>query len=290
MNFKNILNEIEKVDTEVFEKTSHRRDVLKGFGGKIAIAALPFALGSLFKKAYGKTTDAILDVLNFALELEYLEYNFYHSCNISPTLSIAASDQLAFSTIETHEYEHVNFLRTAISSAGGTPYTPNHYVGDPVTGNPYTPAAYDFTVGGLFPVYTDYATFLAVSQVFEDTGVRAYKGQAGNLKSDHSVLTAALQIHSVEARHASHVRNIRMKMGADVRPWITLAQAGIQGTMQQGNAIAGSYAGEDATTQAGVNIVNINGQAISANAASEAFDEPLDKAAVANQVAPFFLP
>jgi hypothetical protein len=52
-----------------------------------------------------------------------------------------------------------------------------------------------------------YAQFLALAQAFEDTGVRAYKGQAANLIST-DLLTAALQIH-VEARHASEVRRLR---------------------------------------------------------------------------------
>jgi hypothetical protein len=48
-----------------------------------------------------------------------------------------------------------------------------------------------------------------LAQAFEDTGVRAYKGQAGNVMSNKTVLQAALQIHSVEARHASQVRRMR---------------------------------------------------------------------------------
>ena len=69
---------------------------------------------------------------------------------------------------------------------------------------------FDFTAKGAFgDVFSNYKTFLALSQAFEDTGVRAYKGQAGNLKASDEILTAALQIHSVEARHAAEVRLIR---------------------------------------------------------------------------------
>ena len=268
MNFSNILNELEKADPEVFEKTSHRRDIFKSFGSKVAVAALPFALGSLFKKAYGKSTDAITDVLNFALTLEYLEARFYMMGNAAPGL-IPSSDAAGFTTIGAHETAHVNFLKSAITSMGGTPVT------EPT---------FDFTAGGTFAdVFTNYTTFLAVSQTFEDTGVRAYKGQAGNLQPNHDVLTAALQIHSVEARHASHVRRLRMA-SAGVKPWITLNQSGIPST-----AVQASYNGEENTTQAGVQIVNIGGQNISANAASEAFDEPLDKATILSIVAPFIV-
>ena len=67
----------------------------------------------------------------------------------------------------------------------------------------------DFTAGGKYAdVFSNFKTFLALSQTFEDLGVAAYKGQAGNLMGYGAILTAALQIHSVEARHAAEVRRI----------------------------------------------------------------------------------
>ena len=45
--------------------------------------------------------------------------------------------------------------------------------------------------------------------MFEDTGVKAYKGQAGNLITSSKLFTAALRIHSVEARHAAEIRRLR---------------------------------------------------------------------------------
>ncbi len=289
MDIKFILDEIEKADPEVYEKLSPRRDILKSFGSKVAVAAIPIAFGSLFTKAYGKTTSTVIDALNFALELEYLEYNFYYSCTNSAILSalIPTIDKAAFSTILANELAHVNFLRNAIHNAGSTPYTPTHYSGDPVTGSPIVPAAYDFTAGGAFPVYSDYATFLTVSQAFEDTGVRAYKGQAGNLQSDHNILTAALQIHSVEARHAAHIRLIRRKAGAAdaPKPWIT-------GNTAPAAAVQANYNGENNTMQLTVNITSLPAVTgtVSSIAATESFDEPLDSATVAGLVAPFLLP
>jgi hypothetical protein len=176
--------------------------------------------------------------------------------------------------IGTHESEHVSFLQGAITSSGGTPVSkPN----------------FDYSAGGgtgtgpFADVFTNYQTFLAVAQTFEDTGVRAYKGQAGYLAGGGALLTAALDIHSVEARHASHIRQMRKANGfADVTPWITGNQSGI------GSVVAASYAGEDNTVQAGIQIVNINGYKISADAASAAFDEPLTMAQVLAIVKPFF--
>lgn len=272
MNFSNILNEIERIDPEVFERTSQRRHLLKSFGSKVAVAALPFALGSLFKKAYGQSGNEILDVLNFALTLEYLEAEFYRrAVEESPGLIPSGAPTGAITTIATHEAQHVNFLKTAITGAGGTP------VASPV---------FDFTAGGLFnDVFTNYATFLAVAQAFEDTGVRAYKGQAGFLMSNNDVLTAALNIHSVEARHASHIRQMRKANNqGNVKPWITGNQSGI-GSM----AVQPIYDGEENTVQAGIQIQGINGQQITMDAASECFDEPLTKMQVLAIVDPFLV-
>ena len=277
MNFQNILSEIEKVDPEIYERTSERRAAFKNFGDigkRLSLAALPFALGSIFQKAYGQTTTGVIGVLNFALQLEYLEANFYIKGVATPGLIPAGAALNDLTTIRNHENAHVTFLRTAITAAGGVPFT-------------YTASQFDFTAKGAFPdVFTNYNTFLAVAQAFEDTGVRAYKGQAGNLQgtANRGFLTAALQIHSVEARHASHIRYMRAALGVPVKPWITGVVSGIDART---NA---SYAGEDLTVQAGVNITNIAGVGgnISTAAATEAFDEPLTKDQVVAIVTPFF--
>lgn len=282
MNLQNIISEIEKHDPEVLNKLDTRRKAMKefaSFSGKVALASIPFALGSMFKKAYGSPTspsDIIIDTLNFALTLEYLESNFYIKAVGSGI--IPSGDALtALTVIRDHENEHVTFLSTAISAAGGTPVS-------------FKASDFDFTAKGTFPtVFSDYGVLLAVAQTFEDTGVRAYKGQAGNLISNNDYLQAALQIHSVEARHAAHLREMRrsngslVPAGVTVKPWITLNQSGI-GTA----AVQASYDGEENVMQAGVTITNIGGFPISAAAASEAFDEPLTKEQVTAIVTPFF--
>jgi len=259
MNFKNILNEIAHADPEVFEKTNQRRDVLKDMGRKVALTALPFAIGSMLNEAYGKTTDVIIDTLNYALSLEHLEADFYKkavadAAGLFPTPAALA----AFTVIKDHEMAHVSFFTQRISNAGGTPDTA---------------AVYDFTLGGTLPTFTDYDTLLAVAQVLEDTIVRAYKSIAGTfIKND--LLTTVLNIHSVKARHASHIRQMRRARGANVKPWITMSQSGVPY-----KAFTQSYMGEENTQQGNpaVSIINIGGKPISANVASEAFDEPLTK-------------
>lgn len=266
MNINNIISEIEKVDADVHGRLDTRRSTLKNFanvGGKIALSALPLAFGSMFKKAYAGTrsTTAVLDVLNYALTLEYLEAEFYAQAMLSPGLfDFDASLKNGIMTISAHETAHVNFLITAIQGAGGTP------VDKPT---------FDFSAGngsgeGPFKgVFDDITLFLAVSQTFEDTGVRAYKGRAAELVGGGAVTTAALQIHSVEARHAAYIRKVRKDLGSGVgvlKPWITGNMSGINSS-----AVQPSYDGEEVTMQAGIDIT----QYVSETAASESFDEPL---------------
>ena len=277
MNISNIIKEIETVDPEVYEKLDTRRAAMKNFAnisGKIALAAVPLALGSMFQKAHAGekgTLDSAVDILNYALTLEYLESRFYMNGLAASGLIPAGATRDGIAMISKHETEHVAFLKYAITAAGGTP------IAEP---------KFDFTAKGNFnDVFSNFETFLNVSQTFEDTGVRAYKGRAVEIKGT-DYLTAALQIHSVEGRHAAHIRGLRKQYGSgigNVKPWITLNQSGINSA-----AVQPSYNGEELTTQAGINIVNINGFSISAAAASEAFDEPLTKAQVLAIVGPFF--
>ena len=277
MNIISILEDIEKVDGDIYERVSPRRKAMQEFykfGSKAAIAAIPLGLGAMFNKAYGQAVPAgVIAVLQYALTLEHFEYRFYErGAVLAP---IPGADLPAIQMIRDSELKHVNFLKQVITAAGATPVAEK--------------AAYDFTAMGTFPtVFTDYATFLAVAQVLEDTGVRAYKGRAGELLGQKVYLTAALGIHAVEARHAAKIRYMRRVSGQAPNN-----KAYITGGNDTGIAAAnGNYGGatpESTTVQAGVTITNlagVNGN-ISANAATEAFDEPLTAMEVLALVAPF---
>lgn len=277
MNINQIITEIEKFDPEVTDRLDSRRETIRNYtksAGRVALAALPFALGGLFQKAYAGTrsTSSIVDVLNFALTLEYLESEYYIKGVATSGLIPGSKAQQAFTIIRDHEKAHVAFLISTIQSLGGTPATK---------------PSFDFTAGGTYAnVFSNYDTFLAVSQTFEDTGVRAYKGQAGNLISDNTILTAALQIHSVEARHAAHVRYKRYLRTGDltIKQWITNRSTGGIGA-----SVQASYNGEENTNQLGVEIVGINGFDIDIADATEAFDEPLTMDQVLAIVDPFIV-
>lgn len=189
--------------------------------------------------------------------LKIFEDAFYKT-GLSTSGLIAAEDMKIFMQISKHETAHVALLQTTITALGGTP------VAEPT---------FDFTAGGQFPdVFTSYQRFMGLSAAFEDLGVRAYKGQALNLMGAKDVLSVALRVHSVEARHASEVRRLRGSKG-----WINFAEAdGLPGFI---------YDGEENVVQSGIDVTAITTVAI--GAVTQAFDEPLSMPPVLQIVGPF---
>jgi hypothetical protein len=253
MNIFKIIDDLQKVDGDAVERIEYatRRSFMNKFSRSITAAAVPTVFASVVNKAYAQSAQAV-DVLNYALTLEYLEDEFYKMGNAASGL-IPAKYKTVFTQIGKHEDQHVKFLKGALGSKA---------VGKPT---------FDFSAGGAFPnPFGIFDTFVFLSHAFEDTGVRAYKGQAGNLMADPALLQYALQIHSIEARHAAKSRAIlsEIRNNAAIKPWITLNEG----------APAAVYAGEDNTMQGGVDITGIAGK--SKQAVTEAFDEPLTKAQV----------
>ncbi|SDR67096.1 ferritin-like domain-containing protein [Christiangramia echinicola] len=255
-------------------KSSSRREMfstLSSFGKKAAMAAVPFGLATnkASAAAFFQENPAV-DALQLALTLEYLEAEFYMKALDSGVLNGNQRAMDAYMQISKHEDAHVAFLKAGLEGAGATP------VESPT---------FDFTAGGAFDPFNDngigqetaYAQLLALAQAFEDTGVRAYKGQAGNLMGT-AFLEPALQIHSVEARHASEIRQIR-----GVEGWITgngdNAAAPANSETAQ-NAYAAVYEGEGNTMQGGLDLTTDITYASEIvgdlNAAvTQAFDEPI---------------
>jgi hypothetical protein len=278
MNLLNIIREIESLDQELPERLNPRRKAMQkfaGFANKVAIASLPLAFGLMFKKAYGQSSSVNVEgVLQFALTLEYLEAEFYGRAVAAPALIPSGAALAAITTIRDHENQHVAFLKTTLQSLGKTPASKPTFDFSAGKGS---------NTGPYADVFSNYDTFLVLAQVFEDTGVRAYKGQAPSLMGAGSILTAALNIHSVEARHASHIRQMRKARGANVKPWVSGKETGI------GEAVQPSYDGEENDEQNGIKITGINEKAISVNAATESFDEPLTKEQVLAIIDPFIV-
>ena len=311
MNLFNLISDLEQADPEFMDRINPRRRVFKYLGDagkKVTAAAVPAVLASFFNRAYGQGTTLPTDVqkvLTLALQLEYLEFNFYNAA-LGVTGLIPTAETAGVTTIRNDEAGHISALRGALGSAAPGPYLVTDFDYSGGSGSGTGPLA-----GALVPATTgntNGALFFAAGQSFSDTGVRAYKGGAPvlNTAATKDILEAALNIHSVEARHTSHFRSVRRALNAgttgtamaaamapyDAAPksWISLidnngptAPNGSKpamavygaGSNSLPNFPVANYPTEGNTTQAGKDLTTLN-STYTAAAVSEAFDEPLD--------------
>ena len=121
-----------------------------------------------------------VEILNFALTLEYLESAFYNKK--AEELGLSGQAKAYAKQFGAEEAAHVEALKAAITKLGGTP------VAEP---------------GFVFPV-SDEKSFLALASVLENTGVGAYNGAGPSLQSK-AVLSSAGSIVQIEARHAAAI-------------------------------------------------------------------------------------
>jgi rubrerythrin len=188
---------------ELADDPSSRKRFLKMMGGAGAVGAF-----SVFLAACGdddddtaststpaasekvSEEDAVkgdLEILNYALTLEFLEARFYKQVIDSGIVKDPAVGSIA-KKFGMSEQEHVDALKATITKLGGTPVK--------------APARkFEETIDkGLEAV-------LNAAADVENLGAAAYLGQAGNIKNKE-VLAAALAIHSVEARHAAALNQL----------------------------------------------------------------------------------
>jgi Ferritin-like domain len=184
---------LDTIEPDLAGRLLARRDLFRNAALKLgALASAPVVLAVVSTQAFSQALPAqVVDILNFALTLEYLEDEFYRTALAQGGL-IGSDNEAVFAQISKHETEHVATLRGALGAAA---------IAKP---------EFDLTGHGKYrDILTNFKTFALVSQTLEDTGVAAYKGQAPALTGGGALLTTALQIHSVEARHAAEVRRIR---------------------------------------------------------------------------------
>ena len=167
-----------------------RRSFLKGVGAGLAALAVtatsPFEQGRAYAREVlqGDLTD--LDILNFALTLEYLEATFYTMAVNSGVLSGTA---LQYATIlRDHEEAHAAFLQQAITQFGGT--------------HVQRPGMDAYNFGDM----STQDAILATANTLEPVGVGAYTGAAALIQDKTNVLPAAASLEQSEARHAAGVR------------------------------------------------------------------------------------
>ncbi len=164
-----------KVDGHTRQAFLRRTGAFMGAGA--AFAALP--AGAF---AQGGASKGDVAILNFALTLEYLESAFYAEALSKGALK--GETKKFADVVAAHEKTHVTTLKSVLGSSA---------VKEP-----------QFNFKGTT---ASQSTFQQTSIVLEDTGVKAYLGQAGNIKAK-AVLKSAASILAIEARHASWIRNI----------------------------------------------------------------------------------
>ena len=172
-----------------FSTGTNRRSFLK-YAGLVGVGA-SFGAGGVFNAPFAAANAPAvakgdLDILNYALTLEYLESDFYQ---MGLSKGLLSGRELALITpIGDHEKEHVAAVTSTIKSLGGTPVTKPK-----ITYPAGTFASRD--------------SFLKTASMFEELGVKAYHGQVPLIQSG-DILGAAASIAGVESRHAAVIASL----------------------------------------------------------------------------------
>ncbi len=261
----------------IIDKALSRRSFLAGAGSVAASGLIAGCSNDTVTSVSSPTstyTDA--DVLNFALNLEYLEAQFYLYAATGKGLAAADTEapsgytgdytegtvttgsaaqvsglttaqQQIINEIAFEEQEHVRFLRAALgSSAVPMPSIDLSF---------FAPLASLASSGALtsFSPFANFNAFLVGAFIFEDVGVTAYSGAAPLISAAgvaSGYLTAAAGILAVEAYHAAYIRtaitaNAITAGSATAYPYITYANdvAALRASLTVGNSTAPGMAG-----------------------------------------------
>ena len=223
---------LEVFDNRV-ERRTERREFFRKFAGAATVAG-GLAVASSGSQVFAQAAPSDADILNFALNLEYLEAQFYMYAATGSGLpanlltgtgtqgAVIGGRKVNFTDpvvsqyaqeIAADEVAHVTFLRTALG--GSAVAQPAIDVGGTDPNGAFSSAARSAGLVGPGVAFDPYATdenFLLGAFIFEDVGVTAYKG-AAPLITSKVFLEAAAGLLAVEAYHASLVRTVLYAKG-----------------------------------------------------------------------------
>ncbi len=241
---------MERKLTELIDKALSRRTFLAGAGATAAGTVLAGCASSTpgTTQTPGSTAPTVLvdaDYLNFALNLEYLEAEFYLRAATGNGLSTTdtgnstslttggsavpglTSIQMQYiNEVAQNELDHVRLLRGALGSAAVSAPAID------LTASFNTLASAAGISGGFNP-FSSYNNYLIGAFIFEDVGVTAYHG-AATLLTDSGHLTTAAEIHAVEAYHAASIRSQIVFAGATLIATAVAVQ-GVRASLGGGN-------------------------------------------------------
>ncbi|MGH9584070.1 MAG: ferritin-like domain-containing protein [Bryobacteraceae bacterium] len=266
---------------DVIDASPSRRKLIQRLGLASAAATAMFAVGDTKLSAAGSGPTAV-DILQFALNLEYLEAEFYtyaqygngidsHGVGITGSGSQGATtggSKVNFSNnfvftgqiaaeIGSDERAHVTLLRGALNAAGITPV-----------------AKPEIKLDALGIGFKSEYEFLTLARVFEDVGVSAYGYAAGvpALATSPYIGTAA----RILATEAEHVGNIRLEVArlaiktaaldsVDILPppsgsmFISADSNGLTAVRSPGQVLFLVYGGHGSSTSGGFFPTGVNG-------------------------------
>ena len=199
--------------SDVLTESPNRRSLLRTLGIAGAAAGAAMVTGEKLQAQSSSLT--AVDVLQFALNLEYLEAEFYTTATMGKTIDqvgigidgsgntgpttgwnqVNFSNNLVFSgqvamQIGQDERDHVTLIRSALQAANVTPV-----------------AKPPINLGALGIGFANLVQFLTLARIFEDIGVTAYGGAAGlPFFASSPYIGTAARILAVEAEHVGNIR------------------------------------------------------------------------------------